>query len=245
MNVFWADLHIHTALSPCAADEMTPPAIVQAARARGLSMIAICDHNTAGNVAATQTAAGAALTVIAGMEITTAEEVHVVALFPDVDAARAAADEVRGTLPVASDENRRHFGVQQLLSAAGEQVGEETRLLAAATPFSLSRTVTLIQSHGGLAVAAHVNRPSFSVLSQLGVFPTEVGFDALEVFAPPGKPAPMAAYARHGLPLLWSSDSHFLTDVGTVRTGLRLEEASFDELRWALRGQGGRRVLDA
>lgn len=245
MNVFWADLHIHTALSPCAADEMTPPAIVQAAQTRGLSMIAICDHNAVGNTAATQIAAGGALTVIAGMEVTTAEEVHVVALFPDVEAARAAADAVTDTLPLATDENRRHFGEQWLLSAAGERVGDETHLLAAATPLSLSQVVTLIQSHGGLAVAAHVNRPSFSVLSQLGVFPTDVGFDALEVFAPPGKPAPTAAYAQHGLPILRSSDSHYLADVGTVRTGLRLEHASFDELRRALRGQGGRRVLDA
>ena len=82
-----ADLHIHTALSPCADGEMTPPAIVHEAVMKGLGMIAICDHNSAANTEAVQKAAGGLLTVIAGMEITTAEEVHVIGLFPTVQSA--------------------------------------------------------------------------------------------------------------------------------------------------------------
>ena len=73
MNVCFADLHVHTALSPCAAEEMTPPAIVARALAEGLEMIAVCDHNSAANAAAVQAAAGARLTVLAGMEVTSAE----------------------------------------------------------------------------------------------------------------------------------------------------------------------------
>ena len=78
-----ADLHIHTALSPCGSDEMTPRAIVEAALARGLDMIAICDHNSARNVAAVQEAGCGRLAVLAGIEITSAEEVHVLGLFPE------------------------------------------------------------------------------------------------------------------------------------------------------------------
>ena len=96
-----ADLHVHTALSPCGDDEMSPPAIVDAALAAGLDMIAVCDHNAAGNARAVTEAAGSRLAVIAGMEITTVEEVHVVGLFPTVAAAANAADEVRRTLPAA------------------------------------------------------------------------------------------------------------------------------------------------
>ena len=96
-----ADLHIHTALSPCASEEMRPPAIVREALKKGLDMIAICDHNTAGNVKATQTAAAGYLTVIPGIEITTAEEVHVLGLFPSSEEATAIATEVRNTLPIA------------------------------------------------------------------------------------------------------------------------------------------------
>ena len=104
MNSFLADLHIHTCLSPCAADEMIPPMIVQAAREQGLSLIAICDHNAAGNVSAVQEAARktSGPTVIAGIEITTGEEAHVLGFFPDACAARAAADEVAAGLPTAA-----------------------------------------------------------------------------------------------------------------------------------------------
>lgn len=245
MKVLSADLHIHTVLSPCAADDMTPPAIVHAARARDLAMIAICDHNAAGNAAATQQAAGAALAVIAGMEITTAEEVHVLGLFADADAATAAADEVRRTLPRARPEDLRRFGPQQISTADGQIVGTEERLLAAATTFSLGAAVELVHRHGGLAIAAHVDRPSFSVMSQLGMIPLDAGFDALEVFGPVEGRARVEEFTQYGLPVLCSSDSHFLADIGQRHSTLRLEAASFDELRLALRGTEGRGVVHA
>jgi len=124
-----ADLHVHTALSPCGDDEMSPPAIVDAALAAGLGLIAVCDHNAAGNTGAVGEAAGSRLSVISGIEITTAEEVHVVGLFPTVTAAANAADEVRETLPVATTttrassravphERRRH-GLRPRASGAG------------------------------------------------------------------------------------------------------------------------------
>jgi len=245
VRCYAADLHIHTALSPCAAEEMTPPAIVQAARRGGLAMIAVCDHNAAGNTAAVQAAAGDALTVLAGMEITTAEEVHVLGLFPSASAAQAAAEEVQRTLPMADQSYFARFGRQQLLSAEGVVGGHERRMLALAAGLNLGETVGLIHLHGGLAVAAHVNRPSFSVLSQLGMFPSDVGFDAIEVFAPAGRPAATADFHVYGLPVITSSDSHFLADIGTTRTTLRLKAATFAELKLAFCGQGGRGVVDA
>ena len=199
-----ADLHVHTALSPCASAEMTPPAIVRAALARGLDMIAICDHNTARNVAAVQEAAAHAaqsaalhasqqagpggaqwgheghLTVLAGMEITSAEEVHVLGLFPDATAAEAAGAEISRTLPEAGDGYAAFFGEQPLMSADGNVLGAETAALALATSLELDAVVDLINRHGGLAVAAHIDRKAFSVISQLGFFPAEAGFDAIE-----------------------------------------------------------------
>jgi len=266
---FLADLHVHTALSPCAGEEMTPPAIVQAALDCGLSMVAICDHNSAGNVAAAQEAARAAcarglrhsasaapcdvLSVIPGMEITTAEEVHVVGLFPDAEAAQAAAAEVQATLPEADAEYYQRFGPQRQLDAQGRLVGLERRMLAAASTLSLAQTVALIHQHGGLAVAAHVDRPSFSVMSQLGMFPTDAGFDAIELFVPCGgaggaAPRPVqdpVRWAVWGLPIVWSSDAHFLNDVGRCRTAFTIMAPTFSELVQALRGVDGRSVRGA
>lgn len=243
--VYAADLHIHTALSPCGADEMTPPGIVQAALAASVGMIAICDHNAAGNVSAVQRAAGGALGVLAGMEITTAEEAHLLALFPDAPAALAAANEVAATLPDATEADYGRFGPQDLLDETGQVIGREPKLLAVATGFPLAQAVQLVHRHGGLAIAAHVNRPSFSVISQLGMIPLGAELDALEVFTPAGGTARIADYTQYGLPVIASSDSHYLSCVGSVRSELELAAPSFAELALALRGEEGRRVLYA
>ncbi len=233
------DLHIHTALSLCASEEMTPPAIVQAAAAKGLGMIAICDHNAAGNARATQEAAGDRLAVLAGMEVTTAEEVHVLGLFPDAAAAASAADEVQATLP--DEPGRPAAGSRQwLMDARGDVVGKAPKMLSAASALALEQAVELIKRHGGLAVASHVDRPSFSVMSQLGLFPVGAGFDAIEVFGGAGRPESPVDWAAFGLPILRSSDSHYLAEIASRTTCLAMREATFEGLRAAIRrGEGG------
>ncbi len=245
MKRFAADLHIHTALSPCASEEMTPSAIVDAAIQRGLAMIAVCDHNAAGNVAAVQQAARNRIAVLAGIEITTSEEAHVIGLFPDAAAANAASQPIRETLPDVDPGTRRRFGDQLFMDAQGGVVGEETRLLAAASGLGLSETVQLIKRHGGIAVAAHIDRPSFSVLSQLGVFPVDAGFDAVEISAATALSARKAEFASFDLPVVAASDAHFLSDVGTCRTVFEMSGPRFEELVEALRGTGGRRIYHA
>lgn len=249
MKSFLADLHIHTCLSPCAAEEMIPPTIVQAAGKQGLSLIAVCDHNAAGNARAVQEAAreAAGPTVIAGIEITTAEEVHVVGLFPNAEAAIAAAEQVQASLPVADEAYYQRFGAQQVTDGKGCVLRMESRMLATASNLDLSAAVGLIHRLGGAAVAAHVNRPSFSVLSQLGFLPEDAGFDAIEVFLPcdadpQAASATAAKLARYHLPILCSSDSHFPTDIGRARTMCEMQEPTFEELVLALRGVKGRNV---
>ncbi|MBN1947010.1 MAG: PHP domain-containing protein [Bradymonadales bacterium] len=244
MTRFHADLHIHSALSPCASEEMTPMAIVEAALEKGLDMIAICDHNASGNAAATQEAAGNRLAVIAGMELTTAEEIHLVGLFPDAGSAEAAAGKAAGTLPPVTQESRR-FGRQLLMNARGEVIGEEKRMLSAATTLDLADATALIRHHGGLVIAAHINRPSYSVFSQLGLFPTEVQFDAVELAQVRRDPPWQAEIAALSLPVFHSSDSHFLHEIGKATTCLELFQPVFEELVLAIQGVGGRTVIHA
>jgi 3',5'-nucleoside bisphosphate phosphatase len=242
-----ADLHVHTALSPCAADEMAPHAIVAAALERDLAMIAICDHNSAGNVrAVNEAAAGTALAVVCGIEITTAEEAHVVGLFPTASAANAAGDEIRARLPETDEGYTRFFGEQWLFAGDDTIHGEETRALAMATDLPVSNVVALIKRFGGLAIAAHIDRPHFGVVGQLGFFPYDAGFDAVELsrHAPPGSDTARAA-RDHRLPVLHSSDAHFLDDVGGVASRLLVRDATFAELVLALRSRDDRGVADA
>ena len=238
MKRFVADLHIHTVLSPCASDDMTPPAIVRAAIDEGLAMIAICDHNSARNVAAVREAAGNDIAVIAGMEITTAEEVHVIGLFRNVEAAGAVSEKVGESLPRLKEVSRSSYR-QQVTDSQGRVLGVETRMLSAASCLGLGDAVRMIKGHEGIAVAAHVDRPSFSVLSQLGVFPEAAGFDAIETTVT-AAPSSFAEFASLGLPIIASSDAHSPSDVGTRRTALDMLDCSFGELALALRGAMGR-----
>lgn len=246
MIVFHADLHIHTALSPCADDAMTPLAIAQTAVEAGLDMIAVCDHNTVGNVTAVMEAArrvveisGRGLAVLAGMELTTAEEIHVLGLFGDMVKAEAAAAEAQATLPVCAVASRR-FGDQRVMDADGNTLRLDERVLSVGTTFALEAAVDLIRRHGGIAVASHVDRPSYSVTSQLGFFPEEVRFDAVELSPVGLESGRHREFARLGCPVLASSDSHFLWDIGACRTEVAAEAVTFDELRRALQGEGGR-----
>lgn len=246
MRTVRADLHVHTALSPCGGDEMSPPAIVDAALAAGLDMIAVCDHNATGNVRAVGEAAGARLTVIAGMEIMSAEEAHVVALFPTQSAADHAADEVRELLPEVDEAYTRFFGEQELMSATGEVCGHEPRALAYPAPLRVDNVVELVHRYGGLAIAAHIDRPSFGVMAQLGYFPYDAGFDAAELSRHvPRDAAAAAPYREHRLPLLRSSDAHYVGDVGATCSALDMGSATFAELVLAIAGRDGRRVHDA
>ncbi len=230
-----ADLHVHTCLSPCAERAMRPRAIVEAAVTRGIGMIGVCDHNSVGNVRAVATAAGGHLCVIAGMEITTSEEAHVVGLFPTVEAAEEAAREVAGALPRC-----RLPEQQELVDAEGRTLGLEPLMLSVASGFSLEGTVDLVHRHGGLAIAAHVDRRSFSVPSQLGFIPPGTGFQALEISAYGASAGRMSAFADLGYPLTTASDAHAPEMVGEGFVILDVEEPGFRELALALAGAGGR-----
>jgi PHP family Zn ribbon phosphoesterase len=241
-----ADLHLHTALSPCASPDMTPPRIAREAVGQGLALIAVCDHNSCGNAGAVAGAVagamagagGGGLAVIPGMEITTSEEVHVLGLFPSLAAAEEAGRRVQAGLPAWAPP--RGCTQQRLLDAEGRIVGYESHLLAGSSGLSLAETVALIRSLGGLAVASHVDRRSFSVVSQLGFLPAEVRFDALEISAAGAARGRAAEFLAAGLPLLCSSDGHSPEEVGAGRTVLYAEQASFAELALALQGQAGR-----
>jgi hypothetical protein len=193
--------------------------------------------------------------VLAGIEITTAEEVHVVGLFGNAADAMATADSVRATLPDADESSCRQFGEQRLMDMSGCVVGMEAKMLATASTLALSDAVKLVHQNRGIAIAAHMNRPSFSVMSQLGVFPADAGFDAIEVFSPcgpdPGMMGPAldggpdgavvaAKFASFGLPVISSSDAHYLADIGRARSELEMNAPTFDELVLALRRVGGR-----
>ena len=221
---------------------MHPAGVIGAALRAGLDGLAVCDHHSAQNVAATGRAGRrAGLAVLAGMEITSEEEAHIVALLPGAEAALTLQSRVYRVLPGSNDPA---FGLQVIANEDEEVLGFDDHLLSGATTWSVEAVVAAIHAVGGLAVAAHVDRERFGIIGQLGMIPPDLALDAIEVSA--RTPLPLAR-ARYGtprrLPVLMASDAHEPKLVGHAVTYMLLERPAFTEVRDALAERNGRTIL--
>ncbi len=221
MNIF-TDLHIHSCLSPCCNNDMTPLNICAMAKIKGLHAIAVTDHNSAKNLPAIQAAAKAnGLVLLPGMEITTREEVHLLAFFSTMEQALAMGELLYGHLPDIQNDPRL-FGEQQVMNERDEVTYVERRLLISATDLTLYQAVHEIKRFGGLAVPAHINRGFSGLLTNLGFLPDDVYFPALEV----SPQLPVLKDVLRGKIVLHTSDAHELEDISEAAYGLEVVEAS-------------------
>lgn len=211
------DLHIHSALSPCGDEDMTPNNIVNMAMICGLDMIAVSDHNTAGNVAAVMAVGqSVGVTVVPAMELETQEEIHVLCLFPTVDALLSFEQEqVAPALPPVLNKSEI-FGQQQIMNASDEIVGEDLRYLINATAISLDGLPALVEGYGGVAVPAHIDKETKSLVGNFGMVGDYMGFKSFELSRR------LQEGFIEGTPGLWerpyryiyNSDAHYLQDIG-------------------------------
>jgi hypothetical protein len=239
-----ADLHIHTCLSPCGDLTMSPRAVVERALAAGLDLMAVTDHNTTENAAAViEAASGTGLAVLPGIEMTTAEEVHLLGLFEAGTDLGPFQAEVYRNLPDLPSK-MKFVDDQVLVDAADYVTGFCPRCLFGATLFAVQDAVGLIRAHGGLAIACHVDRDSFSIISQLGFIPPGLAIEAVEV-----SPRMSAAAARTAfgpfdpLPVVRFSDAHKPEEIGAAVTDFLVAGPGLAEIRRALAGEDGRKVL--
>lgn len=239
----WADLHLHTVLSPCAEVEMIPPLIIRRALELGLDWIAVTDHNSAGNVRAMLAAAdGTGLAVTPGLEVESREEVHLVCLFDTAEQAEAWGALVAAHLPLRKNDER-FFGAQFVVDAQGEYVRTEERLLLTSADLSMEEVVRGVAGIGGLVVAAHVDRPANSLLGNLGFIPPGLDIGGLELSRWAGgdqfhRDHPELA----GYGLISSGDAHRLSEM-MRRTAVISRGATVAELRRALHGADGCSVV--
>jgi PHP family Zn ribbon phosphoesterase len=242
MCFFLADLHVHTVLSACAETEMLPELIVGRAQELGLGLLAVTDHNSAENAAAVVTAAqGTGIAVLPGMELQTREEVHLLCLFDTLEQVALWQEEVYAHLPPLKNKEDV-FGAQVILDAAGEPLGYNERLLLTATAFSLEEAVQKVRALNGICIPAHVDRPAYSVIANLGFIPPGLGIAGVEIshlIGPAEARARFPQLARYGL--MASGDAHRLQDMAR-RTTLKMESPTVAELALALVGEGERGV---
>ena len=227
MKSLYYDLHIHSCLSPCGDDEMTPANLVGMAKVKGLDVIALTDHNSCRNCpAALYHGENYGIIVIPGMELCTAEEVHVVCLFPDLEAALAFDEYVYERLiPI---KNKEHiFGSQKIINEEDLQVGTMENLLINATEISFDDSFSLVKSFGGVAFPAHIDKPSSSLLSNLGFIPPDSSFKSAEI-----KNMAELHHLQQNHPyllncnILSNSDAHYLEDIHDPFHQIQVESVS-------------------
>jgi PHP family Zn ribbon phosphoesterase len=223
---------------------MYPSAVVDKSIAEELDIIAICDHNASENMQfVLRSAEGKSLTILPGIEITSSEEVHLLALFDTLGDLKKIQDIIYDHL---SGTNREEvFGCQAIVNDLDEVEGFNDKFLLGATKLPLLDIIHLIHSFGGLAIASHIDRESFSIISQLGFIDQDIPLDALEITRQTGIQGARIKYPELArFPFIESSDAHFIKDIGQGTTTMFLEKGTISELRMAFEHRDGRYIQE-
>lgn len=232
------DFHIHSALSPCGHEEMTPNNIINMAVLCGLDLIAVTDHNSVGNLPAlADCAKGKPLVFIPGIEVESAEEVHICCLFPEVEKAMKMGELVKERLlPIPNQEEI--FGAQYLFDCKDQVVGKEEQLLLVSADMTVEEVFDSAGKLGGCAYFAHVDRDSYSVLSVLGAFPASINPGVAEISdSDQGRAFAAQRKDLKDKFLLYGTDSHTLASLSRSSNMIEIpvsreQITAYDVINW-------------
>lgn len=225
------DLHIHSCLSPCGDNDMTPYNLVNMAKICGCDIIALTDHNTCLNCeSAMKVGEDIGLTVVPGMELCTSEEIHCICLFSELKNALSFSDYVKSTLPPVKN-REKIFGNQYIMDETDKILDSFELLLTTASGISIEGLSNLMKDYGGIWYPAHIDRSSYSVISSLGDFPESLETACFELTYSADEKEyrekyPAAADKR----LIRSSDAHYLESLMTDKTEIELKENTVKEI---------------
>lgn len=231
LKEYRGDLHIHSCLSPCGEKDMTPKNIIEMAKNKGLNLIGITDHNSCENVSAVlKVGEKLGIKVLGGVEITTEEEVHILGFFDNISQVLKIQEIIYQNLDGENDKDL--FGEQLIVDEDDKVVGENKKLLISATKLKLEQVLNLVQEFGGISIASHIDRQTFSIISQLGFIPEDLKLDAVEV-SPNYKPQ-ITNYKLQNLPIVSFSDAHKLEDIGKCVTTFFVDDVTINKLKGEL-----------
>lgn len=224
---------------------MTPDKIVTMAKEMGLSILAISDHNSTGNViVAMQLAKQEGIMLVPSMEAECREEAHILTLFPDLESLlkwqRIVDKNMSGI-----ENNVRKFGEQLVVDAQGAVLAQENRMLLGSLKLSSQEIVKYVTELGGICIPAHVDRPAFSLLGQLGFVTKKQGYTAVEISTRGFEHIATGKYTKltDKMNIICNSDSHNLEQfLEGGKTEFYMMKLDFEELKMALTGSDGRFV---
>ena len=227
MNRYYYDLHIHSCLSPCADNDMTPHNIAGMAALAGLQMIALTDHNSVKNCRPFYAACRKqGLVPIAGMELTTAEDIHIICLFESLEAAEAFESAIANR-KIPYKNKKEVFGDQLLVDECDEVIGEEEYLLINATLLPLEEAVELARHHGALVYPAHIDREANGIIATLGALPDKPYFGCVELHDADQLKDYKEKYALGDKKIVVSSDAHHLWDIQDAGPYVELDDEPY------------------
>ncbi len=244
MKQFRADLHVHTVLSPCGDLEMSPANIVEAAVLRNIDILGITDHNSTKHCALIKKMAEIkGIYVLGGAEVTTKEEIHCLTFFENNESLEEFQQYLDTHLPDVKNKPSL-FGHQVVVDEEEIIVEQVDKLLISGLNQSIDQVREKVRELGGLFIPAHIDRPSYSLISQLGFVPDDLQADAVEISAltteqEMKKRFPVLA----ALSFIGNSDAHHPSRIGERFTLFEMMHPSFSEFALALKGQEGRRVV--
>lgn len=238
-----ADLHIHTVLSPCGDLEMSPRNIIDQAVVKGLGIIGITDHNSTRQVEVIERmAAEKGIFVMGGVEITTREEVHCLAFFPDKETRTSFQEYIDLHQPAIPNKDGA-FGYQVVVDEEDQILYMEEKLLITALDKSINDIERQVHALDGIFIPAHIDRTVNSVFSQLGFMPPGLTYEGLGITCYATENGVRAIFnIDKSCTLVKSSDAHYPDDIGKGYSLITLEGCTFEEVRLALAGEGGRVV---
>ncbi len=215
------DFHNHTCLSPCGSLDLSPAVLARLARERGLGLVAITDHNSALNAPAfAECARREGIAALYGMEACTAEEVHILCLFSRTSDALEFGSYLETRLP-AYPYDPETLGDQAVVDADDNVIDLPERYYGAALDLDYDGLCREAHSRGALVIPAHIDRPMFGVLAQLGFLPAGP-YAAVESIRP------LARGVADGYPRIRGSDAHYPEHVGRRPFGLELDAGWID-----------------
>ncbi len=227
MNRYYYDLHIHSCLSPCGDDDSTPNNIAGMATLCGLNIVALTDHNTVKNCPAFFKAAKKyGIVPIAGMELTTSEDIHIVCLFEELSDALSFGDHI-DSRRILVDNRPDIFGRQDILDENDEYIGEEKYLLINATDISVEEIVTLVKKYRGVCYPAHIDKEANGIIAVLGDIPPDSEFGLYELHSSDRIEEFSERYGISRDRFIISSDAHYLTDIKDRENYFELDDEPY------------------
>ncbi|MBI5001423.1 MAG: PHP domain-containing protein [Euryarchaeota archaeon] len=243
--LFFADLHIHSALSPCAENKMTPDNVLKKIISLGIDAFSITDHNSGFNCTAFDAAAKERdILFIPGIELQSSEEIHLLGYFPDIQTLNMFCSTiVKPALMQGMRNDPARFGHQLKIHASGKVAGEEEGMLSMPLNLSIDELVDRIHDFSGVAVAAHIDK-GFSVISQLGYIPPQLRIDAVEIQdIKKIDEIRLKFFKDRWLNIISSSDAHYLDMMKPPKMRLRLKSVDVKSCLDCIKGDGAGRIM--